>query len=316
MAKGIKMDSCRKKNSGNEVFPLKTLSKDDNGNLLCQYCNAEVTYVSAHPKSSSKKSISAYLRLRPHDNHAPECKNTVKVAVKDVVSNSLAVENITPIFKPQQRETYLFRLNILKEAQDIIRKVPADRNQNIDDVESLFIGRDFVKNGKQLASYFHSAVGLARIRTLIEDSGDINNLEELVKIEYQDCCISWNSFYYEHSRYVALANRLEKESITHPIAMIVKIKHEPKLYKDTGHNSFAIQCFAFQDKTSDKGRTIVPRIRTFKEKIAKSFIIDKTYIVIGGVSMKKPDKGEPNSFRNINIWVNHEAQFKIDIEDS
>jgi hypothetical protein len=58
MAKGIKMDSCRKDKMrfGNRVFNINEITENDEDEKFCSYkdCSAKVSYVSAHAKKNQQ----------------------------------------------------------------------------------------------------------------------------------------------------------------------------------------------------------------------------------------------------------------------
>lgn len=260
MAKGMKMGSCRKLNYDNEIFALKQISKEDNGKLICQFCSAKVMYVSSHTRQSSKKKVSAYLKLWLNEEHHENCQNTLKKAVNHLVAQSQAVENSQPIFKKQQDKNIIFRLNLLQEAQKSLQSKPVCNQKT---PENIFTGNKYVKSDKVLSSYFHSAVGIAKIRGLIEqDKDDIRGLENTVKIQYKGRLIPWNNFYYDDKRYHVLSKRLEKSKVEHPIALKVTVKKQPYYYENPSRYPWNIQCFSEQYEKEDKKEVIIPSIKT------------------------------------------------------
>ncbi|MDE0513379.1 MAG: hypothetical protein OXI88_16530 [Gammaproteobacteria bacterium] len=55
------MAAARKEDSDDKVFKIYQLGKSDNGNLICEFCPAEIQYVSAHTGGASD--IYAYERF-------------------------------------------------------------------------------------------------------------------------------------------------------------------------------------------------------------------------------------------------------------
>ena len=172
MTKGLKMDSARKKNAGANVFNISCLNKSGNGNLKCKFCDAEVQYISAHAKIASKTPVSAYLKLWQGERHDEYCGYSVKGAVDQLVAGSNAIEDVSPIFELQKNGSYLFRMNILVEALSVAEELSSCANVD-NELERKFSGRDYVRTGRHLASYFRSASGIARLRGLIQESSDV-----------------------------------------------------------------------------------------------------------------------------------------------
>ena len=310
MAKGMKMGSCRKLNCGNKIFALKQLSKEDNGKLICRFCSAKVMYVSSYKRQSSKKKVSAYLKLWSNEEHHTTCQNTLKNAVNHFVAQSQAVENSPPILKKQQDNTTIFRLNFLQEVQ-ISLKTLSKPSHNQKNPENVSAGNKYVKSDKVLSSYFYSAVGIAKIRGLIEQNqDDIRELENTVKIQYKDKLIPWNNFYYDDERYYILSKRLEKSKVEHPIALKVTVKKRPSYYKNAQTYPWTIQCFSEQYEKEAKKIVIIPSIKTDVLDISEAFAIQQTYILVGEIWLSKV-KDENSIFRNINIVIQRKEQFTV-----
>jgi hypothetical protein len=309
MAKGIKMDSGRKKSVGQKIFKISQISKKDNGDLSCTYCSAKIMYVSSYMILSSGKKVSAYLKLWSNENHDEDCRNTVDGAVRRVVAESKAVEGNQSIFEDQQDRSVIFRLNLLKDAQEVIEKA-VSINNNRSDIDKEFIGTDYIKSGQKIESYFRSAVGVAKIRTLIQENDELEKFKKLVKIEYKGSIYNWNDFYYDNDRYHVLANKLEKSRIDHPIALVVTTKKPFEYFENARKYPWTIQCFSERYNNKAKNRVIIPRIKTSIEKIADMFSVQSTYILVGDVWLQ-PVKDD--IYRNINITIHTRAQFQIDI---
>jgi hypothetical protein len=309
MAKGIKMDSGRKKSVGQVILKIHQISKEDNEDLVCTYCPAKIMYVSSYMRDSSNRKVSAYLKLWPDENHDEGCRNTVDGAVRQVIAESKSIEGNQPILEDQQDRSVIFRLNLLKDAQEVIKKA-VNISSSSRDIGKEFIGTDYVKSGQKIESYFRSAVGVAKIRTLIQENDELEKFKKLVKIQYKGSIYNWNDFYYDSERYHVLANKLEKSRINHPISLIVTTKKILEYYENAPMYPWTIQCFGEQYNDKSKNRVIIPRIKTSIEKIADMFTVQSTYILVGDVWLQ-PVKDD--IYRNINIAIHTRAQFQIDI---
>lgn len=308
------MESARKKNAGNETFSIGQLNKADNGNLKCKFCDADVQYVSAHTKKASETPVAAYLKLWQDEYHREGCGYSVKGAVDLLVAGSNAIEDIPSIFELQEDGSYLFRMNILVEAQRVARELSAIDSDHINS-ERQFEGKNYVRTEQHLASYFRSASGIAKIRALIEDSSDIELLTRLVKIQYQDNFIGWNDFYYDESRYHVLFNRLAKSKLPHPVAVNVTIKGEVKYYAAAKNFPWSFQCYGEKTQADESTRVIIPKLQFVNEVFAKQISSDDAYLVVGEV-WASPVKDEKCIFRNFNISVFNKSQFKKEIDRS
>jgi hypothetical protein len=260
-------------------------------------------------RDSSNRKVSAYLKLWPNENHKKDCRNTVDGAVRQVVAQSKSVEGNQPILEDQQDGSVIFRLNLLKDAQKFIKKAVSISNSSRD-IGKEFIGTDYVKSGQKIESYFRSAVGVAKIRTLIQENDELEKFKKLVKIQYKGRIYNWNDFYYDNDRYHVLANKLEKSRIDHPISLVVTTKKPFEYYENAPIYPWTIQCFSERYNDKAKNRVIIPKIKTSLEEIANMFNVQSTYILVGDVWLQ-PVKDD--IYRNINIAIHTRAQFQIDI---
>ena len=345
MAKGVRMDSCRKKNYGDEIFYIDQIRREDRGKLICRYCSAKVVYVSSYSRKAYQEIVPEHLRLGPNENHDKNCPNTVVGAVKQVVADSRALEDNHPIFEEQGDETFVFRMNLLKEAQETINRI-----SKIDEVNNntakWFIGNKYIKSGQQIESYFRSAVGVARIRSLIEENAEIEQFKNTVKIKYQDNLILWNDFYYDSSRYHVLVNKLKKKEISYPIALKVTVENIRETSEMARDYLWSIQCSKEQREekknilTSIRIKaisppilrrnegyrqrenqdfslsrtqvTLIPHLQISTSDIVEDFVRQRSYIVVGDVWLKKKNHNG-KMFYNINIAIHNKAQFRVEL---
>ncbi|RQM78021.1 hypothetical protein EHZ47_02410 [Aeromonas jandaei] len=311
MSKGIKMEFARKNDSGDTLFHISKLHKNDNGNLNCRYCGTSVQYVSAYKKRASKTPVSAYLKLWQDSEHAVGCGYSVKGAVDQLVADSNAVETTNPIFEHQSNGSYIFRMNILLDAQRVAQSL-SDEGGNHDPSVHLSTHKNYIRSEQQLASYFRSAAGIAKIRSLIQDSEGAEELKGLVKIQFRDGFIDWNDFYYDDSRYHILYKRLVGSRIPHPIAVNLTLKGEVAHSIHAKKFNWSFQCYS-QIKDLDGKKTVyIPRLYMAKESFTKSIAGDNTLLVVGNAWANEL-KDEKSIFRNFSISIFNQSQFKKEI---
>ncbi len=306
------MDSAKKKNCGNQVFDISKLSKADNGNLKCKYCGANVQYVSAYTRHASNTPVSAYLKLWQDAEHIDGCGYSVKGAVKQLVAESTAVEDTFPIFELQEDGSYLFRMNILVDAQEVAQEL-AQSNDDFANSNHLATRRNYIRTEQQLASYFRSATGVAKLRALIQESQDIGQLTDLIKIQYKDSYISWNDFYYDEARYQMLFNRLAKGNVKYPVAVNLTVKGDVSYYKEAKYFPWSYQCYS-QTVKNDKNKLVfIPKLHLAKKRYSNNISTGDTLLVVGRAWANKP-KDESSIFRNINVSAFNKSQFKKEVD--
>ncbi len=312
MSKGIKMEFSKKKNSGETIYHISKLKKSDNGNLNCRYCGADVQYVSAHTRGASKMPVSAYLKLWRDAEHSNECGYSVKGAVDLLVAESNSVEDTYPIFELQDDGSYLFRMNILVDAQRVEQEL-SKSGKEFEASEHLSSRRNYIRSEKQLASYFRSAAGIAKLRSLIQESSDVEMLKNAIKIQYKDSFVSWNDFYYDETRYKILFNRLLKGRVSHPVAVNVTLKGEVSLYKEAKYFPWSFQSYSQTVNTDGEKLVYIPKLQLAKESFIKNISDGDTLLVIGDAWANKV-KDDSSIFRGFNISVFNRSQFKKEIE--
>lgn len=306
------MEFARKKNSGDAIFHISKLQKSDNGNLGCKYCRANIQYVSAHSRGASKTPVSEYLKLWHDEEHSNGCSYSVQGAVDLLVSDSNSVENTNPIFELQYDGSYLFRMNILIDAQKVAQNL-ADSGNKLENSKHLSTRRNYIRSSEQIASYFRSAAGIAKLRSLIQDSSDVEELKRLVKIQYKDVLVPWNDFYYDDTRYHVLFNRLARGSIPYPIAISAALKGKVGFSEEAKYFPWSFQCYSQIQEESDQKLVYIPRLQLAKEKFHSSLSSGDRLLIVGSAWANKV-KDESSIFRNFNISVFNKSQLKKELD--
>ncbi len=308
------MEFAKKKNSDDAIFHISKLQKSDNGNLSCRYCGAEIQYVSAHTRGASKTPISAHLKLWQDAEHSDGCGYSMNGAVKLLVADSNSVESTNPIFELQDDGSYRFRMNILIDAQKVARNI-AESGDRFECSGRLSNRRNYIRSEKQLASYFRSAVGIAKLRSRIQESSDAEELKRLVKIQYKKDFISWKDFYYDDTRYHVLFNRLTKGSFPHPVAINLTLKGRVGFYKEAKYFPWSFQCYSQIKKENNKKLVYIPKLQLAKENFHRPMSDGETFLIVGNAWANKV-KDDSSIFRNFNISVFNQSQFnkELDVE--
>ena len=312
MGKGIKMEFARKKDSGDAIFHISKLQKSDNGNLGCKYCEADIQYVSAHTRGASKTPVSEYLKLWQDEEHSNDCGYSVKGAVDLLVADSNSVENTNPIFELRDDGSYLFRMNILIDAQRVAQNL-VETGDKFETCVHLSTRRNYIRSEEQIASYFRSAAGIAKLRSLIQESPDIEELKRLVKIQYKDDFIPWNDFYYDDTRYNELFNRLAKGSIPYPVAISTTLKGQVEFYKEAKYFPWSFRCYSQILKKGDQRLVYIPKLQLAKENFHRSLSSGDKLLIVGNAWVNKV-KDDSSFYRNFNISVFNKSQFKKEVD--
>lgn len=176
--------------------------------IFCDGCSTKIAYVSGHMRKTTP--VAPYLKLWKNEIHENNCKFSVDGSIQLLVSESKAVEDSgKSIFELDHDGSYIFRMNVLLDAKNEFQKIMDGYEKDQEVVLKKNI--NYLSNKKKLSNYFRLAAGIAKLRSLIEDSDDIELLKSKIKISYKDKKIPWNDFYYDESRYHVLFNRLIKK---------------------------------------------------------------------------------------------------------
>lgn len=312
MSKGIKMEFSKKNDSGDKIYHISELKKSDNGNLRCRYCGTDIQYISAYTRNASNKPVAAYLKLWQDYKHTNKCGYSVKGAVDLLVADSNSVEDVSPIFEAQNDGSYLFRMNILMDAQKVAKDL-LKSDKELESSEHLLSTRNYIRSEQQLTSYFRSAAGITKLRALIQERSDVEVLKKLIKIQYKDEFISWDDFYYDETRYNILFDRLLKNKVWYPVAVNITLKSEVAFYKEAKYFPWSFQCYSQIVDNKNENLIFIPKFCLAKEHFTKNILAGDTLLVVGNVWADKI-KDESSKFRNFNISSFNSSQFKKEIE--
>ncbi|MCD2528131.1 MULTISPECIES: hypothetical protein [Providencia] len=214
MAKGLKMFFARQSKNDDQLVSISAITKDSKDGLICEYCDANVTWVDSFVRLG--RTISPYLRLGPNQEHSASCKNNVRRAVEVLVAKSTNIEDTKDIFLSEQG-TFIFRMNVLLEAESDFKRAKKAYEDEYDSEIRERKSREYKASERRLSNYFNSAAGIAKIWERIEESSDKKLLSELVVIEFNGKKIKWNNFFYDESRYPILYKK--GDGIEHPVAI-------------------------------------------------------------------------------------------------
>ena len=219
-------------------------------------------------------------------------------------------------FELQDDGGYLFRMNILIDAQRVAQNL-AESGDKFETSGHLSTRRNYIRSEEQIASYFRSAAGIAKLRSLIQESSDVEELKRLVKIQYKDDLIPWNDFYYDDTRYHMLFNRLEKGRIPHPVAISATLKGQVGFYKEAKYFPWSFQCYSQIQEEGDQKLVYVPKLQLAKESFHRTLFSGDRLLIVGDAWANKV-KDDSSIFRNLNISVFNKSQFKkeLDVESN
>ena len=177
-------------------------------------------------------------------------------------------------------------MNILMDAQKVAQDL-SKSGKEFEASEHLSSRRNYIRSEQQLASYFRSATGIAKLRALIQESSDVEALKKIIKIQYKDSLVSWNDFYYDETRYKILFNRFLKGKVSHPVAVNITLKGEVNLYKEAKYFPWSFQSYSQTVDNKGEKRVFIPKLRLAKESFTKNISAGDTLLVIGDVWAKK-----------------------------
>lgn len=301
MAEGLKMFHARQVRYNNRRISVSDIDNNDREGLICEFCAAKISWVKAHIRNG--KNISAFLRLQKNEEHASDCKNTVKLAITTLVANSNNVENVKSLIDVVDSK-FIFRMNVLIQATSNAKKAWDEMNKEAPQEEKTRKRIRYQKTEKDLSDYFNTAAGVARTRARIEESSDKKTLAELIKIDYNGRKINWNDFFYDEDRYPLLFKNAGK--IKHPIAILITIKNEQKYLENRFYALNGEVCII---KNKDKSIDYFsPSLTSNKEDFFDGLRSKDEIIVIGNVKPTTKPWREGKTYKNLNINIINKKQ--------
>jgi len=310
MAEGLKMFHARHEGKNNKIIPIAEIGPEDRTELLCQYCNAKITWVDSYKRSG--RTVLSYLRLRPNAEHAEKCKNRVKSAIENLVAHSQNVEYDKQIFD-NNNAGFIFRMNVLIDATFDLSKSKKLYEEEKDPIEKERKRTSYRQIENKLADYFNSATGIAKIRAKIEESSDKKALSKMVKIQINKKEVSWNDFLYDEDRYPILFNKAEK--IKHPVAIALTVKSASELILKSKKPFFTLKGEACHvDIEKNLKDYYSPVLNTQYENILDDLNPNDEIIIVGTLKTKtKTNHFMHITYKNLIFWIKNKKQFtKID----
>lgn len=311
MAKGLKMYRAKDKYSG-AIIKIKDITPNNHGDLICEDCGVDIKYTSAYKTKASNNEVAAYLSLKPNREHKESCNYNVVSAIKKIVDFSQSVEEGTPVITKEADGSNIYRLNFLEKALYQIHPSSEKELPNKDNEEpsnKSKIGTDYILSNKQIASYFRSAAGVTKIKSLLENKEDKQNFDKTIKINYKKQNISWNDFYFEQMNY----DRLYNNKYEYPLAIKIFIK-DNKIFENEKENIFkwSVKCIGLRKINKDKPMIYSIFIKFNDIALANKIISNTEYIILGKVFYNKmvKDKTREIYYKSMNVNIFNEMQIQ------
>jgi hypothetical protein len=296
----IKMSKCKRisnneKVNVNEINDSEHYKKKYRGNLKCFYCNAIIIFKDTHlrhRRDGGFTEVKKYFSLKQHEHHSEECTYNIKKQIDILVAESTNIENIIPIFDRDNQDT-TFRLNILLESLRTAENINSKSTEN--EKNAVYESTNYVLNGEVLNSYINSATGVAKLRSKIEDDEE---LENEIKILFNNKNIQWNEFYFD-----PLSYPLINENIDYPIAMNITVKtkmnHKYKM-------ATIFQCYSTDlEIVYNTDNVIVPKLYIHNDNILDYIQEKEEYLIVA-----KPIININEKFLNIELHIYNRCQIK------
>lgn len=304
MAEGLKMFYARHERDKINRISVSDIDQDDRDGLICEFCNAKISWVKAHKRNG--KNISAFLRLQKNEEHALDCDNVVKSALKSLVAHSRNIEDGKLLIDVEE-SNFIFRMNVLIDASFASRKAQIAMDEEENPEQKAHKRIQYQKTEKRLTDYFSTAGGIARIRARIEESTDRKTLEELIKIDYNGQEISWNDFFYDEDRYPILFKKADK--IKHPVAILVTVKSEQKQIKREKNEFYSLNgetcILEYNDKTKDY---FSPSLTCNNSNFFEKLRTQDEIIVVGKIRPTTHPWREGKTYKNLNFNIINKKQ--------
>lgn len=309
MAKGLKMHCARDKQS-NALYKIENVDPDKHGDFVCEDCGVDIKYTRAYMRDASNEEVDAYFSLKPGINHGDNCKYNITVAITKIVDYSQSVEEGDPVISSEADGTYVYRLNFLEKA---IKQVTpfTDRKKsdnNKDAVKSeVKIGTNYILTDRQIASYFRSAMGVAKIKSMIEHQEDDSVFKKKIGIMYRTQKIKWSDFYFERKDY----QKLYEACYKYPVAIKVVISTNG-VYGDDIKNKYSVSCVGLRIEEKMTIDVYSVFLHFNDKNLANQMKSGASYIVLGKIWCTAKEKGEEKKliYKTIHVSILNKNQVK------
>lgn len=307
MAEGLKMFYARYISDKTNAIPVSDIKPEAKDGLICQYCEAKISLVSAHKRNG--RQVSTYLRLQKNAKHSTDCDNMVRSAVNKFVAQSRNAEDDEPIFE-EENKTIIFRMNILIKSGNAMKAALIAMNNEPDPEKKSRKRTQYQRLEKQLSSYLNSASGIAKIRARIEESSDKKLLSDLIKIDLYDQTINWNDFFYDEDRYPILFKRANK--INHPIAILLTVKEPQKCVEKSDGKFYSLKGEICNVNNNDNTKNYFsPSLTSFSSSLLNTLKPQEEIIVVGYFRTSTNPWKNGITYKNLNFIINDKKQIKL-----
>ena len=321
---GIKMKKAIDTKNNNEIFVKDaTEIMREQQRLICitENCKAKLTWAELHKNYS--EIVTRYFRLLPGEIHKNFCRyNTIGYIEK------IVAESDDNIIKNIGENQFEFRLNLVHEAINEVRKEEDFNNESDDTVKNGALEKKYIKKGN-LKPYLSTMKKIMQLRSEIESNGD---LKKHIKLIFNKGKISWDNFYFEDDRfsscydYINTNGQKNGQTTTskHPICIEGRVKKISEVKNDK-YSFYSIEVISpfikpNSDKTIEKPaisiRTKnVEYINEIKKYEAENGSLPEiavyTILSTKPISLPKEINGITTYYKNIIGWVYHKNQYII-----
>ena len=199
-----------------------TISLAENSDYLspleCEFCEAKVSFVNGFTREVGDKivSVSPFFRLKSGSFHDSECNYNIEGQVKIIVRNSDG-----SILTKTDSGKYELRLLAVKGAIQELKDLAMKKKSGGAERKTESTEKEYLKSEKRLGSYINSALRVLKVRSICEESTEIENLLELV---FDGTRLPWRDFYYEDKDFFRCYSNVRKATTAVPVAIVGVIK--------------------------------------------------------------------------------------------
>lgn len=317
MGKGIGMKVATCVATGATIQAADAVKSD--ALFRCAKCVASVELVADYwinkPDPDLARRVEAFFRLGKgrQNEHDPNCSNTPKGQVDEIVRRSKSVEDSRdPFSKRDSDGTYVFRLNIPAEES----AGPLNRLTALQSTQEAWKARkERIWSGQWMARFCRSAVGLAKLWRALESRSGQAELSRLVQIELNGKRVPWRKFFFPPEN-IHEFSELAKGKLDHPVALLL---HARSVSKDP-QGKPSISFTAIKDGLERFDTRISINVYGSDENLA-SIVENRYYIVFGEYKWRKDNpfpKDDPVKilYRNFALNIYQPTQFAaVDVSD-
>ena len=196
--------------------------------FVCKHCRAAVSYVPPHVREFRGKTyrVRGYFRLLSKAKHEKTCAFVISERIAVIAARSKG------LIEMLRGEEFCFRLLAINDSRG---EAPAPLSTPVTEPFDANSRRGLLfpsDANRLLPACLNTARRVIKLRSIC---GDNHTLIGRLRLVFCGASVDWRNFYYDESRHLAAFRRIQKASLSFPIALVGRVSRlrEVQQYRRT-----------------------------------------------------------------------------------